>query len=64
MLTIECTVKKCEYHRILHTHSYIYDIPNKNRCKRESIKRKRLTQKLNSDQQKITQETTPPKFYR
>lgn len=46
MLTIECTVNKCEYHRILPTHSYIYDIPNKNRYKTERIKRKRLTQKL------------------
>lgn len=64
MLTIECTVNKCEHHRTIHTHSYIYDIPNKNRYKTERIKRKRLIQKLNSDQQKITQETTPPKFYR
>lgn len=62
MLTIECTVNKCEYHRILPTHSYIYDIPNKNRYKTERIKPKRLTQKLNSDQQKIAQETTSPKI--
>ena len=35
MLTIECTVKKCEYHRTIHTHAYRYDIPKKNRYKKK-----------------------------